>query len=122
MWRSLMILTCLVSTAAADKGGIDCQKDEAATEKLVRSLDCETAARLAEQCARGAGEAIKLTTIANDTCRADFAKSPEVVKEYDALAARCETKLAKSSKKEFDARLNVLGCKLRASQLMRMLK
>jgi hypothetical protein len=130
MLRSITVLACLgcfVSIASADKGGPPkcrwSKSSDEELEKLARAADCEMASELADDCGAGIKATTKLNEIATDVCRATFAKkSPDLVKDYDAFAKRCEDRNARRSSKELDNKLNTAICKLRAAQLVLMLQ
>lgn len=126
MSKSCLLVMMLASSSAfADKGDRKpkCPVASEAFEdraKAVREQPCLATEELVARCSPGIGMTIKLTEVALEVCRADFAKAKADDALYTTLATRCETKFGKP-KPTHDDTLDVVMCKLQAAKLFAVL-
>jgi hypothetical protein len=125
MSRSCLLVMMLASSVAfADKGGSNkCPVASEAFEdraKAVREQQCLYTEEIIDRCSPGIGMTIKLSEVALEVCRADFAKTKADVAQYTALAKRCDAKFGKP-KPRLDDTLDVVMCKLQVAKVFAVL-
>jgi hypothetical protein len=126
MSKSCLLVMLLASSVAfADKGDRKpkCPVASEAFEdraKEVRKQPCVYTEETVDRCSPGIDMTIKLTEVAIEVCRADFAKVKADIAQYTTLAKRCETKFGKP-KPTFDDTLDVVTCKLQVAKVFAVL-